>query len=568
MIIKGVRINYGIIDKTLIEDTIEDSASSTSNFVAEDTTLQNSDKIKLAYLEQDYFVLDGSFTLPDVSKKYNVGWESSTIADANGNIDEYIEYRFGMYHSSYGITLRFPSDCIARDFTLSYYDEDLLIGSVDVTENTKANYNNMEYFSNWNRVRITFNRVNPLQRARLYFVSFGTNTDFNEDVIISISASKNIDLSADYSDTGDVAFEVFNDDVFNIKSIRDLPIGLQEGQRIIVYVKKDNDTGYVAFGEYYSQTTIAESGGQILKINGYDVLYQLNSAIFRKGRVYPQGRSLGDWAREVAEDCGVEVSLDTKLDTIISKGYITEVPHREAFRLIAEAGCCILRVGENDIVEIAEPEFANKGEITKDEIVDGTELIEDNNKILGISVSKFTYSVSPSANAQEIGYLEEIGLTAEPQEIDIVYSAYPVDIDSVQVFVANSAVIVDKQVYSDRIVLTITGNDGDTTFVTITGKPYNVVSNVVSVGSVSKNIKTIDNNFLITGNMAQDVAEYQYMRLANIYKHSGEIVTDKNLQLGDSIIFNGERIGIENIGFSASYEDTSVNISGSELIDG
>lgn len=568
MIIKGVRINYGIFDKTLVEDTIDDSASSTSNFVAEDTTLQNNDKIKLAYLEQDYFVLDGSFTLPDASKKYNVGWESSTIADASGNIDEYIEYRFGMYHSSYGITLRFPSDCIAREFTLSYYDEDLLIGSVDVTENTKANYNNMEYFSNWNRVRITFNRVNPLQRARLYFVSFGTNTDFNEDVIISISASKTIDLSADYSDTGEVAFEVFNDDVFNIKSIRDLPIGLQEGQRIIVYVKKDNDTGYVAFGEYYSQTTTAENGGQIIKINGYDALHQLNTAIFRKGRVYPQGRSLGDWAREVAEDCGVSVSLDTKLDTIISKGYITEVPHREAFRLIAEAGCCVLRVGDNDVIEIIQPEFANKGEITKDEIVDGTELTENNEKILGISVSKFTYSVSPSANAQEIGYLEEIGLTAEPQEIDIVYSAYPVDIDSVQVFVTNSAVIVDKQVYSDRILLTITGNDGDTTFVTITGKPYNVVSNVVSVGSISKNIKTIDNNFLITGDMAKDVAEYQYMRLANIYKHSGEIVTDKDLKLGDSIVFNGEEIAIEKVEFSASYEDTSVNISGSELIDG
>lgn len=568
MIIKGVRINYGIVDKTLITDTIDDSASSTSNFVAEDTTLQNNDKVKLAYLEQDYFVLDGSFILPDASKKYNVGWESSSIADASGNIEEYIEYRFGMYHSSYGITLRFPSDCIAREFTLSYYDEDLLIGSVDVTENTKDNYSNMEYFSNWNRVRIDFHKTNPLQRARLYFVSFGTNTDFNEDVIISISASKNIDLSADYSDTGEVAFEVFNDDVFNIKSIRDLPIGLQEGQRIIVYVKKDNDTGYVVFGEYYSQTTIAESNGQVLKINGYDALYQLNSSIFRKGKVYPQGRSLGDWAREVAEDCGVSVSLDTKLDTIISKGYITEVPHREAFRLIAEAGCCVLRVGDNDVIEIIQPEFANKGEIAKDEIVDGSELIENNDKILGVSVSKFTYSVSPTANAQEIGYLEEIGLTAEPQEVDIVYSSYPVDIDSVQVFVANSAVIVDRQVYSDRIALTITGNDGDTTFVTITGKPYNVVSNVVNVGSVSKNIKTIDNNYLITGNMAQSVADYQYNRLANIYNHSGEVVTDKDLQLGDSIVFNGEKISIENIGFSASYEDTIVNISGSELIDG
>lgn len=568
MIIKGVRINYGIIDKTLIEDTIEDSVSSESDFVAEDTTLQNNDKIKLAYLEQDYFVLDGSFTIPDDNAKYNVGWESYNTADANGEIDEYIEYRFGMYHSSYGITLRFPSNCIAKDFTLCYYNDDLLLGSVEVVGNTLANYSNLEYFDGWNRVRIEFSKVNPYQRARLHFVSFGTNTDFNEDVIISISASKTIDLSADYSDTGEVSFEVFNDGVFNIKSIRDLPIGLQEGQRIIVYIKKDDETGYNAFGEYYSQSTIADGDGTILRIDGYDVLHQLNTAIFRKGKVYPQGRSLGDWAREVAEDGGISVLVDSSLDTIISKGYITEVPHREALRLIAEAGCCILKAGDNDVVEITKPTLEYKGELTADDIVDETELVENDEKILGISVSKYTYSVSPTASSQEIGYLEEIGLSSEPQEVEIVYSAYPVDISSVQVFVTNSATIVSQDTYSDRIVLTITGDDGDSTFVTITGKPYNVVSNVVSVGSVTKNIKSIENNYLITDSIAQSVAEYQYRQLANVYKHSGEIVTDKDLKLGDSVIFNGENIAVERIGFSASYEDVAVSLSGAEIIDG
>lgn len=568
MIIKGIRINYGIIDKTLIEDTIEDSVSSQSNFVAEDTTLQNIDKIKLAYLEQDYFVLDGSFVIPDDNLKYNVGWESASIADGSGNIDEYIEYRFGMYHSSFGINLRFPNNCIAKSFTISYYDGDLLLGSIEETNNTRANYSNMEYFANWNRVRIEFYKVNPRQRARLYFVSFGTNADFDENAIISISASKNIDLTADYSDTGEVSFEVYNDDVFNIKGIRDLPVSLQEGQRVIVYVKKDNDSIYNTFGEYYSQTTIAENKGEILKISGYDILYQLNTSIFRKGKVYPQGRSLADWAREVAEDCGVNVAIDTKLNNIISKGYITEVPHREAFRLIAEAGCCVLRVAGNDVIEIIKPSLEDKGELTQDDIVDGTETIENIDKVLGVSVSKYMYSLSPTANAQEIGYLEEIGLSSEPQEIEIVYSAYPVDIDSVQVFVANSATIVDKEIYSDRAVLTITGIDGDSTFVTLTGKPYNVVANIVSKGSVTKNVKKIENNFLITGEIAQEVVEYQYSKLANVYRHSGEIVTSKALELGDSVDFNGDNIAIENIGFTASYEDINVHISGAEIIDG
>ena len=565
MIIKGVKVNYGIVDKTLAEDSVDYSVSSASPFMQAGTTLQNTDKVKIAYLEENYMVLDGTFIIPDEGAKYNVGWESNNFGE---HIDEYVEYQFGMYHSSYGITLRFPQESVAKDFIVQYYDNNTLVGSIEVVDNENAVYSSFEYFANWNRVRIVFERVNSGQRARLYYVVFGINTDFNEDTIISISASKNIDLSADYSDAGEVAFEVYNDGVFDVKSIRELPIGFQEGQRIIVYVKKDNEENYNAFSGYYSQTTTTDNSGKVLTITGYDALYQLNSTIFRKGKVYPQGRSLGDWAREVADDCGIMVTIDASLDTIISKGYITEVPHREALRLIAEAGCCVLKVGDDDVIEIAKPMLDYKGEITQDDIVDGTEVVENAEKILGVSVAKYTYSISPTTQAQEIGYLEEIGLSEEEQEIEIVYSVYPVQTDSVQVFVANSAQIVRQEVYSDRIVLGIVGDANDSTFVTITGKAYNVIENIVKVGSTLKNVKNIASNFLITGDIAQNVAEYQYLRLANIYHHSGEILSDKDLKLGDLVNFNGEDICVENIGFSASYEDISVNVSGTEIIDG
>lgn len=565
MIIKGVKVNYGIVDKTLAEDSVDYSVSSASPFMQEGTTLQNTDKVKIAYLEENYMVLDGTFIIPDEGAKYNVGWESNNFGE---HIDEYVEYQFGIYHSSYGITLRFPQESVAKDFIVQYYDGNTLVGNIEVVDNENAVYSSFEYFANWNRVRIVFERVNSGQRARLYYVVFGINTDFNEDTIISISASKNIDLSADYSDAGEVAFEVYNDGVFDVKSIRELPIGFQEGQRIIVYVKKDNEENYNAFSGYYSQTTTTDNSGKVLTITGYDALYQLNSTIFRKGKVYPQGRSLGDWAREVADDCGIMVTIDASLDNIISKGYITEVPHREALRLIAEAGCCVLKVGEDDVIEIAKPILDYKGEITQDDIVDGTEVVENAEKILGVSVAKYTYSISPTTQAQEIGYLEEIGLSEEEQEIEIVYSVYPVQTDSVQVFVANSAQIVRQEVYSDRIVLGIVGDANDSTFVTITGKAYNVIENIVKVGSTLKNVKNIASNFLITGDIAQNVAEYQYLRLANIYHHSGEILSDKDLKLGDLVNFNGEDICVENIGFSASYEDISVNVSGTEIIDG
>ena len=564
MIIKGVKIEYGIVDKTLATDTIDSETSSTSSFSNEET-LQNTDKQKLAYLEKDYFLLNGSYILPEEGKTYNTGWESSSISDASGNIAEYIEYLFGSHHASYGIRLKFPEDSVAQDFTISYYNDDLLLGSIEAVGNQLPEYSDTEYFLDWNRVRITFHKVNPQQRARFYWVSFGITTSFDENTIMSISCSKSTDLSADYAETGAVSFEVFNDGVFKLKDIKDLPIGLQEGQRIVVYTKQDSESTYRVFGEYLSETTGSSEKGKLVQITGYDALYQLGNTIFKKGIVYPQGRSLADWAQEVADDAGISVSIATKLNSIMSKGYITEVPHREALRLIAEAGCCILRVNSDGVICFEEAALNEKGALTSDELVEDSHQIESD-KLLGVEVVEYSYFLASSE--QELGYLEEVVLLEEEQELEIVYSAYPVDISTVQIFVkgGSSAQITSQQIYSDRLVLKLKGTTGDTTFVTVTGKPYNVVSLSATAGSITKNIKKVENNFLITSDLVQDVVDYQYRHVVNVYQHSAEVLTDKSLSIGDSVVFEDEKIAVESIEISVSPEDTSVTISGSEVV--
>lgn len=576
MIIEGVRINYGVIDQTIQDDTITPSASENSAYSNVNIPLESGVTYdKIAYLEKDYFKLDGTHIFPVSGNTYNVGWESASLSDANGNINEYIEYIFANTHDSYGVQIRFPDDCPADTFTIAYYKDNTLVGTITVTGNTSTTYSNYDVRLQWNKVRLTFTKVSPQQRARLWQVVFGINDMYDEDMLISVSASRTTDLTGDYDDSGEFSFQFFNDGRFDIRAINDLPIGLQEGLKVTVYIRKRGSTAYVPFGNYYSENTEVAENGQVITVSGYDELYRLGDTTYRKGIVYPEGRSLYDWAAEVAEDAGIALSIDSAFQNIISTGYITEVPHREALRLITEAGNGILVIDANGNIALKKHTPAEKGEITADDIVEGGYSIENSDKYLGINVTKYTFSAASAE--QELGHLDEIGLTVEPQEVEIVYSEYPAVISTIQVFVdtTSSAQITSTKIYSDRCIITLTGTAGDTTFVTVTGKPYNNATTAVTRGSTAKNIKTIESNYLITGDLADDVADYQYERVVNKYKHSAEIVSSTDYDLGDHVEIDTENAAdatrattngqyITSVAFDVSYEDHSETL---EAID-
>lgn len=569
MIIDGVRVDYGLLDNTIKNDTITPTSSGNSNYSNGANTLNDSIyRDKITYLEKDYFRLDGTHVFPETGNTYNVGWESESLSDENGNISEYIEYVFANPHDSYGVQIRFPDYCPADTFKISYYNGSAIIGTRTVTGNVDTMYRNYDVRLGWNKVRLTFEKINPQQRARIWYIVFGINDTYGEDMLISVSANRTTDLTGDYDDSGEFSFQFFNDGRFDINSTSEFPINFQEGLKVIIYVKKRGSNNYVPFGNYYSESVNVADNGKTITISGYDELYQLGDTTFRNGIVHIEGRSLYDWAAEVAEDAGIQLTIDNAFKNIISTGYITEVPHREALRLIAEAGNGILVIDSNGNISLKKHTPTEKGELTADDIVEGSYSVENSDKYLGINVTKYTFSAASAE--QELGHLDEIGLTVEPQEIEIVYSEYPAVISTVQVFVdtTSSAQITSTKIYSDRCIITLTGTAGDTTFITITGKPYNNATTAVTRGSTAKNIKTIESNYLITGNIADDVADYQYKRVVNKYKRSAEIVSSTEFDLGDRVEINTENAAditrattsgqyVTRVAFDISYEDHS-----------
>ena len=568
MLIEGVKINYGVVDQTIEEDNVTKTSSGNSPYSdIENVTQMSTDRVQLTYLEKNYFLLDGSHTFPEADEVYNVGWESGNLSNESGSINEYVEFEFDNLHGSYGIQIMFPYNCVADSFTITHYNGSSVVGTRTVTGNTATLYSNSDVRLNWNRIRITFTKVNPQQRVRLLLINFGAVDVYDEDLLLSVSASRATDFSGDYDDSGEVMFSFFNDGRFGVHDISDLPIGLQEGLRVTVYVKKKGDTAYTLFGNYFGESTTVEENGRVVTVSGYDELYSLGDTTYRNGIVYPEGRSLYAWAQEIAEDAGINLTIDSAFNNIISTGYITEVPHREALRLIAEAGNGIIVIDKNGNIALKIPEETTAVTLGVDEIVDGSYNVENTEKYLGVSVSKYTFS--PASAEQELGHLDEIGLTAEPQEIEIAYSEYPAVTSTIQVFVdtASSATVVSTKIYADRCIVTLTGTVGDTTFVTVTGKPYNRATTAATVGSTAKNIKTIENNYLITGDIASSVANYQYTRVVNKYKHSAEVFTDKELDIGTHISLNTQNSAasgsgqyISRVSFEISDSDNSFTI--------
>lgn len=543
MIFNGVRVEYGVIDSTIAKDTIDTAESTNSPYSIPQQLLdeQVDERRKIAYMEKDYFLLDGTFVFPEADTAYDVGWESAALSNESGVINEYIEFTFGEYHGSYGIQIRFPDNAPAKNFTIDYYEDESLIGTRAVEGNTAAAYTDADVRLNWNKVRITFTGVKPQQRARVYFVSFGVNEVYTEDYLTSVSASKSTDFTGDYEDSGEFSFQFFNDGRFDAMQINGLPIGLQEGLKVAVYFRKQGETEYKLFGNYFSEETVIEENGRIVSVSGYDELYRMNDSEYKKGVIYENGRSLYDWAADVALDAGVEIVIDEAFKNIISYGYINTVPHREALRLIAEAGNGMLYIVGRDIM-LKKHVPVDKGAIGADDIVEGSHELESSDRILGVNIYKYAYSAS--AQAAELAKIDELILTEIEQVIDITYSSYPVKADTVQVSVTG-ATVKEKQIYAESCVITVTGTVGASVSITVTGNAYNVSESSVTRGSVVKNIKTVQGNYLITDSIASDVADNQYARVVNKYRHTLEIVNDKDYDLGDRVEITTDSIALQ-----------------------
>ena len=511
-------VEFNIVEKDIINDLYSFDSSSQSEFSNFQNIINKKSHDNVVYIEKDYFLLNGDFVFPQENKEYNVGWESEALSNEDGDINVFVEFTFTNVHESAGLHLDFPEYSVPKNFTIFYKKENQIVFSKTINGNVNAGVDLIQDIKSWDCLRIEFSKTNPFQRIRINYICFGINKVFKNNSIISVNAFVPGNIISDYDNCGTFFCELFGEKS-DFSFLENLSNNLKNQTKIFVNLKQG--TEYDVFACYNFFCFSYDEKQKTANITGYDILYFLGESYYEKGTVYTEGKKLKQWAQDVASDIGINVVLDDYIDMIYSLGYISEVPYREAFRLIAEAGTCGLNVDEEGRVCIIKKAFSDVKTIPDSDIVEGSVSITEDTAYSGIEVNR--YGFKKNDKSLEIGRLDDVALTLEPQEIEIVYSVYPVDISTVEVFVddASGAVIVSKEVFSDKIFLSLKGTSASKTFITITGTPYNVTTlKDKFLQFDNSNVKKIENNFLITSSLGYLVVNFQKDFLKKVNKLS------------------------------------------------
>ena len=548
------KVIYGLIDQTISEDSKNYSFSSKTVYSQGSNILTRESKNDLVYLESNRTLLDGSFIFPDSNQPqaYDVGWESENLSDADGALSEFVEFDFTDTHDLYGFIFNFQT--LIVDFKVEFYKDATLIDTISVTGNTDLEFDKIVSVLQWDKIRISVTKISkPYQRARIGSVVFGISFDFDNDNLVSVDATKAVSIKNDNTDSAQCNISFFNLGLFDIKTIKDLPVGLQSGMRVSVYF------GSKLFNEYIVDSTEVEDEGKVINLTCYDKLYYLNDTTFNIGKVYSDGRSLYDWAMEVAEDAKIEIFCDDSLKNIISKGYIGAVSHREALRMIAEAGNCNIIVQDGSISIVPFATTAGT-DLTRDDILEDSLDISNEDKILGVTVKQYQFSKSSTTTG--LSENQDILLTGETQTITASYSSSPAEATSVSC--STNITISSQKLGSENAVIAFTGTAGETGWITIVGKQYNKSTADVSSGYIDSHVKEIDNTLIADATMAKSVCDFQLTHSASNYTYSLDTQVDLSAKLLETITAIKYQIVVSSVEISLDSDNESMILGGED----
>lgn len=336
----------------LIDVTAADDATVTATSEASISRLnQTADKIQLmtkriATCEPNQWRLDGRFQPPD-TENFEIGWWSNAMSGSNKAFaaPQVLTFAFSQNENSNGFTVIFDDktgDC-ASDFTISTYNSDnVLLTSATVTGNSDA----IKYVplptTGYRKVVATFTKTSlPYRRLRVAEFVFGQIQTFDGDDISGIETTFEISPTMESLPSKALTLTINNiDKRYNVLN----PVGiyrfLQKGQGILVQLGINDE--YVNLGRFYFRESKANDDALTVSIYANDMFITLDKTTCTIGQS-------GTWTvlqavTAVIADSGQSIVFDIPTSIgarTVQKCIPSNTTHREAIRLIAQAGRCI-----------------------------------------------------------------------------------------------------------------------------------------------------------------------------------------------------------------------------------
>jgi hypothetical protein len=318
---------------------------------------------KYATLENDYWLLDGSFSLPpkNTETTYEAGWWSSALSGVDGTFStpQVVTVTFTKDHSSIGLTITFDTltNEYAKDFTIQIYDSsDVLMYTDAVTNNTLSQYTIEHNTTNYRKVIITITKwVTAYRRARITEIDFGIVEEYTGNELTKVDVLEEIDTMNNVVTSNELRFTIDNQDLrFNILNPTGIYPYLQRKQKIHPYIgveRADLITEYVPMGIYYLNEWKSDEGTLTASFTARDILDILAQGEF-VGATYT-GKTLKYIAEAILVAGGVtSYVVDTALASVTVTATIAKMTYREALQLVGIAGKAVVYSDRYGVVQM------------------------------------------------------------------------------------------------------------------------------------------------------------------------------------------------------------------------
>lgn len=358
----NVRVVFELIDIDAAEDATPTVTSEAEISKLEQTHNRITEvSKKLATLEHNYFLLDGTHVLPDETDNGEAGWWSDEISDSNGNLLQILEFNFTEDQSSIGFTIIFDdrADEYALDFKIEIFDAlNSLLSEDNVVGNTKHTYISETPTDGYRKVRITFTKTKPYRRVRVCEVVFGIIQTFDKTNTTDVRLLYELSPNMENLPSNELTVTIENlDRKYNLINPKGIYKYLQQGQGLNVELgvgsKRDN-IEYADMGRFYFTQATAEDSAMTAQIVAHDPIYALDRGLYRKGLNTTD--TVGNIVNDIIADSGLgmSVSMPTDIANRVIGRNTPIVSHREALRMVAQASMCCCYWDRTDTLVFAE----------------------------------------------------------------------------------------------------------------------------------------------------------------------------------------------------------------------
>lgn len=333
---------------------------------------------KYATLENDYWMLDGTFLLPDENtiQEEETGWWSDQLSSSTGSFSSppALEFEWDTNHSSAGFVIYFDgasNEYAKRLRVRAYNSEGRQIKSKIVTAASCICEVDMAV-ENYRKISIeVLNTSKPFRRARISEVVFGFVKTFDNTNIISSTLDYSLSDTAESLPTSELTLTIDNSDAaWNMGNPKGIYAYLQQTQPLDVSI--DIDGHSFSMGRFYFTKASAEDNAMTAKITANDKIYWLDKAKF-------YGGSDGEWTLEQAinnviatSEIDMEISLPQALKTRLVRAALpADCTCRSAIQLLAQSACCtcyIARDGKLTFFDTLEYEWCGE-ELSLDRVM-------------------------------------------------------------------------------------------------------------------------------------------------------------------------------------------------------